>query len=283
MVVVTQGGNRVCEQRMGQAKTGQESRGAPFPPSRGGLVFLLSPRPPILPKASLGRMIHSRRKMQDHDDFQTRCSLHGHPRHQVGTVCAESRGPRSAEHTALWTRTLSSSSGRDGRLGSNFVTASAEGKREEERMEALGEPGSSGRPRLFLKCPPWIQAVLAQRITGLMTVCPPWLYSSCCGCREESGWGEGIRSETRGSPTSYSDSGGARVAFVGPQQCPRKWKVSGLRVAGTWPRWALGERWALCFQRSERRALALAVTISGACHDVPSKLQMTHLMLHFSP
>ena len=119
---------------------------------------------------------------------------------------------------------------------------------------------------MFLKCPPWIQAVLAQRITGLMTVCPPWLYSSCCGCREESGWGEGIRSETRGSPTSYSDSGGACVAFVGPQQCPRKWKVSGLRVAGTWPRWALGERWALCFQRSERRALALAVTISGACH-----------------
>lgn len=156
MDVVTRVGTKCASRGWGRRRQGRRAE-VPHPHPAEEVWSSpcpLRPPPPILPKTSLGRMIHSRRNLQEHDDFQTRCSLHGHPRHQVGTVCAESRGPHSAKHTALWLRTLSSRSGRDSGLGSNFVIASAEGKREEEQTEALGEPGSSGRPRLFLKCPP---------------------------------------------------------------------------------------------------------------------------------
>ncbi|XP_030880312.1 protein FAM189A1, partial [Leptonychotes weddellii] len=148
--------------------------------------------------------------------------------------CTRSHGAHVQPSTwPEWTWTLSPSSGREVSLGSNLLLPSAEGKREEEQMHALGESGSSRRPRLFLKHPPCVQAVRAQSITGLMTVCPVWLYSSCCGNREESSWEEGVGSEARGCPTSYSDSGGVCVAFVGPQQCPRKWKLTSVDQQAT--------------------------------------------------
>lgn len=119
-------------------------------------------------------------------------------------------------------------------------------------MQTLGESRGSQRSGLFLKSPPCMQAVH----DGSHDVCPPGLYSSCWGSEEESSWEGAIRSEARGCPTSYSDSGGPCVALIVFQQGPWKWKVSGLRVAGL-----SGRAGHLAFRRSERRALTLAVIL----------------------
>lgn len=105
-----------------------------------------------------------------------------------------------------------------------------------ELMQTLGESRGSQRSGLFLKSPLCMQAVH----DGSHDVCPPGLHSSCWGSKEESSWEGAVRSEARGCPTSYSDSGGPCVALIISQQGPRKWKVSGFRVAGACSR--LGSR-----------------------------------------
>lgn len=184
-------------------------------------------------------MIYLRRNLQECDNFQHDASFTATQHDRTGQY-AQGHGACAQPGTwPEWIWTLNPSLDREQSLLSNLLIPSAEGRREMGQVHAMGECESSPRPKLSTKCPPCAQAVLAQSITGLLTV-PLWPCSSWCGSREKSCWEEGVRSEARGSPTSCSDSGGSYVASFSPKECSLEvegeWAEGGwyLALVGSW-------------------------------------------------